>query len=558
MNDILTTQADERTWKCALYLRLSKDDDDKAESDSITNQRELVTSYIRTISNVNIVSERVDDGYSGANFERPSFLKMMEDIKEGRVDCVAVKDLSRFGRNFTEAGKYLEQIFPFLGVRFISVNDCLDSMSGKSNSDRIIVPFKNLINDAYCRDISVKIRSQLEVKRQRGDFIGSFAAYGYMKDESNHNRLVVDPYAADIVRSIFKWKIEGHSHQWIADRLNDTGVLSPMEYKQSLGLKYFTPFRTNAKALWSAVAIGRILKDEVYIGVLAQGKQSTPNHKVKKVFSKPKEEWVRAFDSHEPIISKDDFDLANSLILRDMRVAPNEETVYLFSGVVRCADCGMNMVRKTVPRGSKKYIYYVCKNSKQKKCKSHSVSAKLLEESVTAALKSHINVILDTERILDFINTLPLKQEEVQRIDKQVVKLREDIARYRKLKLSLHESLMGGLIDEEEFAELKESYSRKCEEAEKAVLRLSGEIEKVLYNKGEKSIWIEQFKEYRNITELNRKIVVSLLDSILIHEDNRIEIIPKYKDKFESVRNFIESVSVLVPMNSQDLIMEAV
>jgi hypothetical protein len=358
------------------------------------------------------------------------------------------------------------------------------------------------------------------------------------------------------VRDIFKWKIEGMSQQGIADRLNDTGVLSPMEYKRSIGLNFKTSFKLNAKAVWSAVAVGRILKNEVYIGVLAQGKQSTPNHKVKKNVTKPKEDWVRAYDTHAPIVSKEEFELANSLMLRDMRIAPNGETVYLFSGVLRCADCNMNMIRKTVPSGDKKYFYYVCKNSKQKSCKSHSVSEKLLEESVTAALQAHIGVILDIERVLTFINTLPIKQEEVQRIDRQLLKLQEEIGHYRELKISLYESLKDGVIDEAEYAELKASYSKKCDEAENAALRLSGEIEKILANKGEKNFWIEHFKKYRNFTALTRKIVVSLLDGIMVYEDNRIEIIPKYRDKYESALNFIESVSAL--MSTENLIGEAV
>ena len=552
-NEVKTT-TNERPWKCAIYLRLSKEDGDKIESDSITNQRELVTNYLKDFPNIEIVSERVDDGFSGASFERPSFIKMMEDIKAGRVNCVAVKDLSRFGRNFTESGKYLEQIFPFLGVRFLSANDRLDSMNQKSHSDRIIVPFKNLINDAYCRDISVKIRSQLEVKRKKGDFIGSFGVYGYLKDGNNRNRLIVDEYAADIVRSIFRYKIDGMSQQGIANRLNEMGVLSPMEHKKSIGQNFATTFKLNAKAEWSAVAVGRILKDEIYIGVLAQGKQSTPNHKVKKNISKPKEDWTRAFNTHEPIISKEDFELANSLLLRDMRVAQGEETVYLFSGIIRCADCGMNMIRKTVPSGDKKYYYYICKNSKQKSCNPHSVSESLLEESVTESLKIHIANIIDLERILSFIDTLPLKQEEIQRIDKQLLKIQEELNRYRELKVSLYESLMSGVIQESEYKELKESYTKKSDEAEKAALRLSGEIEKILSNKGEKNFWIEQFKKYNNFETLTRKIVVSLIDEIKVYEGSRIGILFKYQYNYESAVNFIESVSELISAESENSI----
>jgi len=546
--------AADKIWNACIYVRLSREDGDKEESDSITNQKTLIRDYISTMPDISIVAELADDGFSGASFERPSFIKMMDEIKAGHINCVVVKDLSRFGRNFTEAGKYLEQIFPFLGVRFISVNDCLDSMSSRAYGDRIIVPFKNLINDAYCRDISIKIRSQLEIKRKKGDFIGSFAVYGYLKDENNHNRLIVDEYAAEVVRDIFKWKIDGLSQQGIANRLNDRGFLSPMEYKKSIGLKFTTTFKISAKALWSAVAVGRILKNEIYIGILAQGKQSTPNHKVKKNIVKPKEDWVRAYDNHEPIVSKEDFELTNSLLLRDMRVAPNEKTVYLFSGIVHCVDCGMNMIRKTVPSGDKKYFYYICKNGKQKSCTSHSVSEKLLEESVAAALHVHIANIIDLERALAFINTLPLKQEEVQRIDKQLIKLQKEIDRYRELKVSLYESLMGGVIEENEYRELKKSYTQKSDEAEKAALRLSGEIEKAISNKGGKSFWIEQFKKHHSFEALTRNIVVSLIDEILVFEDNKIRIRFKYQDKYQNALSIIQSINELLPIENNNLI----
>ena len=550
-----------KIWNGCFYGRLSREDGDKEESDSIANQRSLVYDYASsTLPDVHIVDEFIDDGYSGASFERPFFQKMEEAIRAGRINCVIVKDLSRFGRNFTEAGRYLEQIFPFLGVRFVSVNDRLDSMNQKSSGDRIIVPFKNLINDAYCRDISIKIRSQLDIKRKKGDFIGSFAVYGYLKDKNNRNALVVDDFAAEIVRAIFRWKIEGLSQQGIANRLNEMGTLSPMEYKKSIGLNYASTFKINSKAMWSAVAVGRILSNEIYIGVMAQGKQSTPNHKVTKYFTKPKDDWIRAYDTHEPIVSKEDFELANNLLLKDLRISPGEETVFIFSGISRCSDCGMNMIRKTVPSGGVKYFYYICKNSKTKSCTTHSISEKLLEESVLSALQTHIVNIKSLEQVLAFIDTLPIKKEEIQRIDKQLIKVNEEIRRYRELKVSLHESLIGGIIDEDEYKELKAAYSKKSDEAEKAAHRLSGEIEKILANKGEKSFWIESFKAHSNIVELTRKAVVSLIDEIIIYEGNRIGIKFKYHYNYDSAINFVQSVSeilpteTILPINTDNLI----
>ena len=213
-----------KIWNATLYLRLSRDDGDKEESNSITGQRELLRDFIRTRPELREYAVRIDDGFTGSNFDRPSFKKMLEDVKAGCTNCIIVKDLSRFGRNYLDAGEYIEKIFPFLGVRFIAVNDNYDSFGGKNASDELVIPFKNLINEAYCRDISVKVRTQLEVKRKSGQYIDVFAVYGYLKDEADKNHLIVDEYAADIVRDIFSWKLEGMSPQDIASRLNHNGV----------------------------------------------------------------------------------------------------------------------------------------------------------------------------------------------------------------------------------------------------------------------------------------------------------------------------------------------
>ena len=303
---------DDKICNAAIYVRLSKDDGDKEESDSISNQKELIKDYLKSKSEVQIVSVHVDDGFSGVDFNRPAFLEMMEEIRTGKVNCVVVKDLSRFGRNYIEAGKYIQKVFPFLGVRFIAINDHYDSAEGSSITDNIMIPFKNLINDSYCRDSSIKIRSQLEIKRKKGDFIGSFAAYGYRKAENEKHKLVIDEYAADIVRDIFKWKLEGMSQQGIATRLNELGILSPLEYKRSLGQKYKTTFKVKQQALWSAVAVRRILTNELYLGVLEQGKRTTPNYKVKNRVDRPKEEWVRVDNAHEPIITMELFAIVNA------------------------------------------------------------------------------------------------------------------------------------------------------------------------------------------------------------------------------------------------------
>ena len=521
-----------KIWNATLYLRLSRDDGDKEESNSITGQRELLRDYISQRPEFREYAVRVDDGFSGSTFERPSFQKMIEDVKAGRTNCIIVKDLSRFGRNYLDAGEYIEKIFPFLGVRFIAVNDNYDSLGDKKASDDIIIPFKNLINEAYCRDISVKIRSQLEIKRKNGQFLGSFAAFGYLKDEQNKNKLVVDQYAADIVRDIFKWKLEGVSPQDIADALNKLGVLSPMEYKRSLGMKFTTSFKTNSKALWSAGTVIRVLKNPIYTGVLIQGKETTPSYKVHKRVTKDESEWSVIEDSHEAIISKIDFDSAQKVLKCDTRRSPGGKAVGLFSGMIFCGDCGASMVRKTVPAGDKKYVYYICSAHKQdKSCSPHRIRDNALEEIVLDSLKQHISEVVDMSELFAITDTAPLRTAQAQKVQRQLDKKHEEYEKLQKLLMSLYENLADGIIDREEYSRLKASFSARADEAEKQMDALREQLEDI-YNHGTENAWMNEFIKRQGLTTLDRAVVVALIDKILIHSNDVVEIIYRWQDEF--------------------------
>ncbi|NJD02783.1 MAG: DUF4368 domain-containing protein [Ruminiclostridium sp.] len=533
-----------KIFNAAIYVRISKEDGDKVESDSIVNQKDLIRDYLKGIPDICVCSERVDDGFSGVNFDRPDFQRMIDDVKAGKINCIIVKDLSRFGRNFVEAGRYIDQIFPFLGVRFIAVNDGYDSSCGKSSSDKILIPFKNLVNDAYCRDISVKIRSQLEIKRKKGDFIGSFAVYGYLKAPNDRHRLMVDEYASTVVQDIFRWKLQGMSQKRIADRLNEMGILSPIEYKRFCGMKYKSGFQTNPQAKWTAVSVGRILRNEFYIGTLVQGKRSTPNHKIRTLVLKPQEDWIRVENNHEAIIAPADFQAVNWLLLRDTRIAPSEETVYLFSGLIFCGDCRKNMIRNSVCQNGNVYTYYMCtSNRTAKECTAHRIGEKAVEQVVFQSLKTHIESIIQVERLLLYISNLPFQQDEVKKIDAQLTKNLEEIERCNRLKTSLYESMMGGVVSKAEYLELKEVYENRRRDAQAAETRLQKEIDAILAFKGDKCQWIERFKAYRDITGLTRVIIVTLIDKILIYEGQRVEIHFKYQYDFDRMVETIENVN---------------
>lgn len=527
---MLNTQ--KKIWNATLYLRLSRDDGDKEESGSITGQRELLRDYISQHPELREYAIRIDDGFSGSTFERPGFQKMIEDVKAGRTDCIVVKDLSRFGRNYLDAGEYIEKIFPFLGVRFITVNDNYDSLGEKKSSDDLIIPFKNLINEAYCRDISMKIRSQLEIKRKNGQFLGSFAAFGYLKDEQDKNKLVVDQYAADIVRDIFKWKLEGISPQDIADALNKLGILSPMEYKRSLGMKYTTSFKTNAKAAWSAGTVIRILKNPIYTGVLIQGKETTPSYKVHKRIAKDKSEWTVIENSHEAIISGIDFDSVQKVLKCDTRRSPDDKAVGLFSGMLFCGDCGASMVRKTVPAGEKKYVYYVCSAHKQdKSCSPHRMRDTALEEIVLDSLRQHIREVVNMSELLNITDTAPLRTAQAQKVQRQLDKKREEYEKLQKLLMSLYENLTDGVIDREEYARLKASFTARADEAEKQMDALRESLNDI-QSHGTENVWMNEFIKRQELVSLDRAVVVALIDKILIHSNNVVEIIYRWQDEF--------------------------
>lgn len=517
------------------YVRLSDDDGDKSESNSVTGQKELIRAYLTQHPEFQECGMLVDDGYTGSNFNRPGFQSLLEDAKAGKVQCIVVKDLSRFGRNYLETGEYLEKIFPFLGIRFIAINDYYDSANNNPD-DHLIVPVKNLFNEAYCRDISIKVRSQLEVKRQKGDFIGAFAVYGYLKSPENKNKLIIDDYAADIVRDIYRWKLEGTSPKEIADRLNRSGIASPLEYKKSIGLRVMSPFQKNQQAQWSATAVFRILKNPVYIGVMEQGRDTTLSYKVKKRIRKPKEKWAVVENSHQPIISRFDFENVQKVLKLDTRTSPGENRVEPFSGMVYCGDCGASMVHKTVFANNKKYVYYICSAHKADKkiCSSHTIQAEVLSEIVLVALKQYIGEVIDLHSILEQAESMKLKEAEAEKIQKRIDKKREEVLYYQKLKMSLYENLTQNLIDRQEYGEFKELYSSKCQEAEKQAEALEEELQHIVNQQNNSGrTWMENFLKYEYISKLDRHIVVSLIEHICIFKEQRVEIKYCWQDEFE-------------------------
>lgn len=537
----------DQTFKVAIYLRLSKEDDDlscssgaKSESNSISNQRKLIYDFMKLHPELELYDEYKDDGKSGSNFDRAEFQRMMKDIEAGKVNCVVVKDQSRFGRDYIDVGKYKEKIFPKLGVRFITINEGYDSLSATS-SDDLAFTINSFVYDFYIRDISTKIRTNLTAKKQNGEYAGAFVAYGYVKDSNDKSKLVVDQFAADVVRDIFRWKIEGLSPQNIAVRLNELGIPSPAEYKKLSGSNYKTSFQTSSKAVWSHVSVRRILKNEIYLGVMIQGKRTTPNYKTKTVVTKAESEWLRVEGTHEAIISVRDFELVQELLRDDTHCRAGDVTVPVYAGRIYCGDCGATAVRKTVSYAGKRYVYYVCNANKHDKtvCSRHSIREDILSQVIYQTVRHQIDLLLDVDKALRQFENLSWEKHKLKQLDASIEIQEEVVRKNNTLRLGIYEDLRAGLLDRSEYESLKKELAERIAEATAAIEKLNKEKREILDGVSKQQSWIEQFRQYENVTELTRPMVIHLIERINIFEDSNIEIVFRHRNQIEEILRFI-------------------
>lgn len=537
----------DQTFKVAIYLRLSKEDDDlscssgaKSESNSISNQRKLIYDFMKLHPELELYDEYKDDGKSGSNFDRAEFQRMMKDIEAGKVNCVVVKDQSRFGRDYIDVGKYKEKIFPKLGVRFITINEGYDSLSATS-SDDLAFTINSFVYDFYIRDISTKIRTNLTAKKQNGEYAGAFVAYGYVKDSNDKSKLVVDQFAADVVRDIFRWKIEGLSPQNIAVRLNELGIPSPAEYKKLSGSNYKTSFQTSSKAVWSHVSVRRILKNEIYLGVMIQGKRTTPNYKTKTVVTKAESEWLRVEGTHEAIISVRDFELVQELLRDDTHCRAGDVTVPVYAGRIYCGDCGATAVRKTVSYAGKRYLYYVCNANKHDKtvCSRHSIREDILGQVIYQTVRHQIDLLLDVDKTLRQFENLSWEKHKLKQLDASIEIQEEVVRKNNTLRLGIYEDLRAGLLDRSEYESLKKELAERIAEATAAIEKLNKEKREILDGVSKQQSWVEQFRQYENVTELTRPMVIHLIERINIFEDSNIEIVFRHRNQIEEILQFI-------------------
>ena len=365
-------------YKAAAYLRLSKEEyNNEKESNSIINQRQIIDNYLKEHKEYRLVDYYVDDGYSGTNFDRPEFQRMLEDIKNKKIDVIIIKDLSRLGRNYIETGNFVEVVFPAMGVSVISVDENyeMDSLDYYGSD---YVPLKNLFNDMYAKDISKKVRSSLIVKKHNGEFVGKLAPYGYIKDPKDKHKFLIDKNVSHIIKKIFDMILDGKSRKEVADFLNQNDILTPSEY-----LNINTNKDVTVMKKWNSEMVNSILRNENYTGTLFQGKKRKLNYRVNKKINIDKDNWIVTKNHHEAIISKEKFDKVQDILNNYATRTNRTGNFEILSGFIRCNDCKDQMILK----GGKNKKYYYCTNYFKKKCTSHSIEKTKLEEMILEELK---------------------------------------------------------------------------------------------------------------------------------------------------------------------------
>ncbi len=524
-----------KIFNTAIYIRLSRDDGDKEESDSVGNQKKLLTEYIDKKDELNLYNIYIDDGYTGTNFHRPSFQKMIADIEAGKVNCVAVKDLSRFGRDYIETGRYLERYFPELGVRFISVTDGIDSM--KQAYD-MLLPIKNIFNEQYARDISRKIHATVEAKQRAGEFIGAFASYGYKKSSLNKNKLIIDEYAAHIVRRIFSLYIQGYGKQKIAKLLNVEGILSPAEYRKIYNKNYKSSC-SESTSYWTYAAINKILHREIYAGNMVQGtKYQFMRSKQKTV---DKEDWIIVEKTHEPIIDKDTWEKAQSLLKQRTREIDLENNKNIFSGFIKCGDCGKAMAKNMWLHADGSKVYSMCcgtyKRNGTQLCTPHIIPMEVLEKIILNDLKVIVQNIKNLKELLQTQTTINSKIKNVS--ETELSKIKAEFTRIKYLKKSIYEDYRDKLITKEEYFSYRQDYTKKETLYMQQIKAMEIKNRNPTAQNILKTPWIKKLLELHDIDKLDREIVVEMISQIKIYENYKIKIIYHFSNELE---NFFNSI----------------
>lgn len=519
-------------FRAGLYARLSLEREENRERNTIENQMELLKSFAAGKNDIEAVSEYYDISRTGTDFDRPGFSEMMQDIRDRKINCVIVKDLSRLGRNYVDAGNYIERVFPFFHVRFISVNDNFDSENGGSG---LMMGLSNIFNEHYSRDISRKIKSSERSSWKKGECVASSLAYGLMKSPADKHRIIPDPEVCENVVRVFALFLEHKNYAKVARIMTDDGIISPKAY--------FTKKRTGTipedmDTRWIGMSVREMLKNRYYIGDSVHGKTERFKFREKKCEIKPKEEWIIVEDTHEPIVEREVFDEAQRIMADikrkyDNPAEPGSQSVSglnLLKDYIFCADCGRKMyLRKQ--RGVRPQYYCSGTGGYRKSCSSgHYIMFEDVEAAVMKVIHAHIVTCIDKVAVLRKMNK---RQDSIRTYDilgKEINRINRELSRLQEHKRILYDDYSSGLMDSEQYLAYLDKDKHNEEGLRAKLTGVTGQQK--LYDKNFHTDreWEDKIGAFKNKRRLTREIVEAFVERVEVHEDKSIDIRLKYDD----------------------------
>ena len=536
----------------ALYCRLSRDDNLEGDSNSIQNQKLILQKYADENGFQN-TRFYVDDGYSGTNFDRPAWNRLMDDVRSGKIQCIVVRDLSRFGRDYVETGNYLEKIFPALGTRFISVKENFDSFTASGSTETLSVSLQNLVNAIYSRDISKKVSTALRAQMETGIFRNRNLPYGYLWNEDK-TAYVVDEEAAGAVRQIFRWKLQGVSVYTIVEQLKASGVESPERHKRRVGTRTGDNIQGQG---WCPSTVRGILQNRAYIGEMICGKSETALYKGLKKQLAAKEDWIVVLDAHLPIVSATDFEAVERQMLEGSahREASMEWSadiragiIDLFAGKIFCADCEKRMYYKRQHIQCKGVVFrgvYDCSTHVRRghdTCFSHSIRQDVLDKKVFHIVRDQLRVALDYEKLLKAMRGSAGEANIREKYNAAVSSVKLKLNALKKKRTGLYENYVEGILNEEEYAFAKQTYEEQYETLSRLLDEAVERRERFLESISPENKWLTMMRGVSRMTELTQELVDAIIKRVLVYNKDRIEVELNYNDVFEAMCQCVEQM----------------
>lgn len=502
------------SYKVGIYMRLSRDDLTR-ESDSIISQRTLLNQYIKE-NNYSLIQEYVDDGFTGTNFDRPAFMQMIKDIESGKINMIITKDMSRLGRDYIGTGELIEKYFPSKNIRYIAINDGIDTFIDNTNND--IAPFKAIMNDMYAKDISKKVKTSLYSRMKEGLYVSGRCPFGYKKDPENKNHLIVNQEQVEVVKLIFDLALKGNTYHFIAQELTKRKIRTPASYynyvwnKKCLSQEY---------GIWTDSTVKAILTNQIYVGDTVQGKTKKINYKLKRIVKNNIKDYIIVENTHEAIIDRETFNYVQSILPKNVK-RPEKKRHYLLDGILYCGDCKHRITIRYQNKTGKSYTTcdYYRTYSKYHVCTTHTNNYELLESIILDNIKNVCKRYLDKNKIMDYLNNIEL--------DDRALKITRQIENYEIINSKLRENLdktyidmLGSIIDEDQYKRISNNIKRQIEDNQNNINNL-----KTIEDNSDRKETIEKYiNEFLSLKNITRKLIINLIDKIYIYQDKRVDII---------------------------------